>query len=65
MTDWLIENKEWIFSGIGVFILSGIFMLIRYIFFSKKKISESTRTINFNGEKGTYVEKNEGEIKIN
>jgi len=65
MTDWFIENKEWIFSGIGIFILSGIFMLIRYVFFSKKKTSESTRTINFNEKKSVYVEKNEGEIKIN
>ena len=28
MIAWLLNNKEWIFSGIGVFILSGIIALI-------------------------------------
>jgi len=65
MIDWIIENKEWLFSGIGVFTLSGIFVLIRYVFFSKKKVPKSKRTINFKGEKSVYIEKNEGEIKIN
>ena len=64
MITWITENKEWFFSGIGVFALSGIFVLIRYVFFSKKKGSESKRTINFKGEKSVYIEKNEGEIKI-
>ena len=64
MIDWLIENKVWIFSGIGVFILGRIVKLVKYVF-NKKKTSESTRTINFNGEKSMYVEKNEGEININ
>ena len=64
MVNWLIENKEWFFSGVGVSILIGIIGLVKYIF-NKKKTSESTRTINFNGEKSVYVEKNEGEIKIN
>ncbi len=27
--DWIVQNKEWVFSGIGVFIIGGIF-------FSKK-----------------------------
>ena len=65
MITWITENKEWLFSGIGVIILSGVFVLIRYIFFGKKKESESKRTINLNGEKSVYVENNEGEIIIN
>jgi len=27
--DWIIENKEWIFSGIGIFILGFLFTLIK------------------------------------
>ncbi|MDR0332388.1 MAG: hypothetical protein LBI15_02900 [Dysgonamonadaceae bacterium] len=63
MIEWFVENKKWLFSGIGVLILSGIIGLVKYVF-SKKKTSKSKRTINFNGEKGIYVEKNDGEINI-
>jgi len=65
MITWITENKEWFFSGIGIFIISGFFVLIRYVFFGKKKVSKSKRIINFKGEKSVYVEKNEGKISIN
>ena len=29
MFNYIISNKEWIFSGVGVFVMSGIFLLIR------------------------------------
>jgi hypothetical protein len=32
--NWLIENKEWVFSGIGVFIIGGIIAIFKK---SKKK----------------------------
>jgi hypothetical protein len=35
-----LSNKEWIFSGIGFFILSGIAWLIRYLFFSNSVRTE-------------------------
>jgi hypothetical protein len=60
MLEWIIENKEWVFSGIGIFILTIIMGLIKW-FFSKKK---SDRTINMTGEKSVYVEKNKGKIDI-
>jgi len=31
MLDYLIANKEWIFSGVGVFVLSGFILLFRRI----------------------------------
>jgi len=31
--DWIINNKEWIFSGIGIFALSGAVWLIRHLVF--------------------------------
>ncbi len=34
MLDWIIKNKEWLFSGIGVVILTGI---IGWIFRKRKK----------------------------
>ena len=60
MIEWIIENKEWIFSGIGVFILTIVLSLIRRAS-SKNK---SNRTINMKGDKSIYVEKNEGKIDI-
>jgi len=38
--EWIVNNKEWVFSGIGVFILSIIFSLI----LSKKKNSKENST---------------------
>jgi len=50
MIEFTINNKDWIFSGIGVFILSSIFALICWIIISifrsirrsKEKIEKST-----------------------
>ena len=35
--DWIIQNKEWIFSGIGVFILG--------LFLSKKNVRNSLKAM--------------------
>ena len=35
--DWIIQNKEWIFSGIGVFILG--------LFLSKKNVRNSFKAM--------------------
>lgn len=60
MVKWILENIEWIFSGIGVFILTIVLSVIKRAS-SKKKPS---RTINMKGDKSIYVEKNEGKIDI-
>ena len=31
--DYILNNKEWIFSGIGIFVLSGIFWFVRRLLF--------------------------------
>lgn len=36
MTDWIIQNKTWIFSGIGIFILGSIVAFTKW-FLTKKK----------------------------
>ncbi|WP_461633703.1 hypothetical protein [Labilibaculum euxinus] len=67
--NYILENKEWIFSGIGVLIISLIISLILY--FSKKKkqnqIKGNTRMRNVNqyGEKSQYIEKIDGDLTIN
>lgn len=32
MIDWIIENKEWIFSGIGVLVIS---LILNFLFRSR------------------------------
>lgn len=41
--QWLIENKEWLFSGIGVFLISIIFTFIKR---KDKTIKQSQKSGN-------------------
>ncbi len=56
ITTFLTNNKEWLFSGAGVFIIAGICQILR-IFFNpgKNRQAESTQTIQA-GEGSTIVQ---------
>ena len=54
MIEWINNNKEWFLSGLGVFLLTIVSGIVKYMF-SKKN---NNRTININ------VENNEGDITI-
>lgn len=62
MIDWIVENKEWIFSGIGIVVLSFIGALIKLLI--SKRSNKKERTVNMYGDKSTYIEKNDGEVNI-
>nr|WP_321521522.1 hypothetical protein [uncultured Macellibacteroides sp.] len=62
MIEWINNNKEWFFSGLGIFLLTIVGGIIKFMFFKNRK--HSKRTINFGGDKSVYVEKNEGSINI-
>lgn len=47
--NWIIENRDWVFSGIGVTILLGIINLI-HKFFSKANKPKDTIKINQKNE---------------
>lgn len=47
---WVIDNKEWLFSGVGVAIIIGIVGLI-----FKKTYASSTQTIR-SGERSTNIQ---------
>lgn len=64
MIDWILNNKEWIFSGIGIAAISAIAGALRY-FLKKKNKKEVSKNINIHGDKSVYVENNDGEININ
>ncbi len=53
---YLIYNKEWIFSGLGIFIISGIISLIKFIINRNKKALEKTmKQINNDNSSGTQI----------
>jgi plastocyanin domain-containing protein len=49
--EWIIENKEWIFSGIGVFFV-GLIITI----FTKKKKNKSQKMNQKSGSKSTNIQ---------
>lgn len=49
--QWIIDNKEWIFSGIGVFVLS-VFLTI----FAKKNNNRSINMKQKSGKNSTNIQ---------
>jgi hypothetical protein len=43
MIKWLIQNKEWLFSGLGVVIILGLLKLVKNKFPNKKKEAEKLK----------------------
>lgn len=42
MLDWIVNNYEWVFSGVGIAIISGLIAFLRK---KEKKSHEDTRKI--------------------
>lgn len=38
----LVSNREWIFEGVGVFVLTGIFLGIRHLLITRRKNAKTT-----------------------
>ncbi|MDA1587130.1 hypothetical protein CN959_24970 [Bacillus cereus] len=55
--DYIIANKEWIFSGIGIFIVGGIISLL--------KRKSSAKQINSKHQSGNNNIQTDGDITIN
>lgn len=54
--NYFIKNKEWIFSGLGIFIIGGIISLIKFIINRNKKASKKTmKQINNDNSSGTQI----------
>lgn len=49
--QWIIDNAEWVFSGIGVFVLSGIVALI-----SKNKKAKVIKMKQKSGNNSTNIQ---------
>lgn len=57
MINFLVENKEWIFSGIGIFIIS---ILIKFFF---GKFFEKKSCIETKGDGSPVIIGNENTVK--
>ncbi len=54
--NYLIKNKEWIFSGLGIFVIGGIISLIKILInHHKKAIQKSMKQINKDNSSGTQI----------
>jgi plastocyanin domain-containing protein len=51
LMEWILDNKEWIFSGIGVFIIGLIIA-----FFSRKKKNKSIKMKQKSGSNSTNTQ---------
>lgn len=55
---FIVDNKEWVFSGIGVFVLGGIVTFIKKILPKKKEKNNTSLTMTQtveNGGTGTQI----------
>ena len=53
---YLIDNKEWIFGGIGILALTSLFTVFKTVFFSNKKNKSMTiKQINKDTSSGTQI----------
>lgn len=55
--NFLNKNKEWVFSGIGVFVLGGIITFLRKIICkgNSKKADNEMVQINYENSSGTQI----------
>jgi len=49
--DWIVENKEWIFSGIGVFVLGFVISI-----FARKGKQKSIKMKQKSGSNSTNIQ---------
>lgn len=52
--DWLFKNKEWVFSGIGIFVITATVSIIKFIFRKKEKTTTIIKQNN-NGTDNTQI----------
>lgn len=52
MIDWLIKNKEWFFSGLGVTIIS---IVVGLIFREKSSLSQKSGNNSINYQAGESI----------
>src|ERR1700689_2472760 len=46
MLDWIVQNKQWIFSGAGIAILGGLWWVFKKLFHAEPKVSAAAANNN-------------------
>lgn len=63
---WIIDNKEWFFSGVGVFILGLIITFFSWLFRKKQKFDTNTNvSMKQKGGKNSNNYQSNGNMTIN
>jgi len=55
LIEFIIKNKEWIFSGIGVFFIAGIISLLRIIFKKRQQALNTPLFAPASGPSSVYA----------
>lgn len=64
--EWIIDNKEWFFSGVGVFILGLIITFFSWLFRKKQKSDNNTNvSMKQKGGKNSKNYQSNGDMTIN
>ena len=64
--EWLTNNKEWFFSGVGVFILGLIITFFSWLFRKKQKSENNTNvSMKQKGGKNSKNYQSNGDMTIN
>lgn len=64
--EWIIDNKEWFFSGVGVFILGLIITFFSWLFRKKQKSDDNISvSMKQKGGKNSKNYQSNGDITIN
>ena len=50
MIEWIIENREWVFSGVGVFILAGILGLLKMKKKNENAFVDNSSSVTISGD---------------
>lgn len=64
--DWIIDNKEWFFSGVGVFILGLIITFFSWLFRKRQKPDDNISvSMKQKGGKNSKNYQSNGDMTIN
>jgi len=64
--EWIVDNKEWFFSGVGVFILGLIITFFSWLFRKKQKLDNKTNvSMKQKGGKNSKNYQSNGDMTIN
>lgn len=64
--EWMVDNKEWFFSGVGVFILGLIITFFSWLFRKKQKSDDNINiSMKQKGGKNSKNYQSNGDMTIN